>query len=136
MANSKGKGGDARGTQEVALFLDDLQHPLKQGVLLLRERILKLDTRIREEVKWNAPSFMLDDHFATFKLRPVTAIQLVLHTGAKVKAEPKPFTVEDPEQLLKWAAKDRCVLTLSSVEEAQLKVAAVERIVAQWIKQL
>jgi len=136
MANTRSKGSDVRGTEEVARFLDDLQHPLKQGVLLLRECILRVDARIREEVKWNAPSFMLADHFATFKLRPVTAIQLVLHTGAKVKAAPKPFTVEDPEKLLKWAAKDRCVLTLRSVEEAELKVDAVERIVAQWIRQL
>lgn len=43
---------------------------------------------------------------------------------------------EPGKRLLKWAAKDRCVLTFRSVEEAQPQVGAVEKIVVQWIKQL
>lgn len=124
------------GNPSVARFLDDLEHPHKEGVALLRGLILALDGRITEEIKWNAPSFKLEDHFATFRLHPPKGIQLVLHTGAKVKGEARAFEVDDPEGLLKWPAVDRCVLTLASTAEAVAHQGAVMRIVRQWVAQL
>ena len=55
---------------EVDALMAALDHPGKDGIELLRQAILGIDPRIREEVKWNAPSFRLEDHFATFKLHP------------------------------------------------------------------
>ncbi|HEY1013276.1 MAG TPA: hypothetical protein VGE07_11265, partial [Herpetosiphonaceae bacterium] len=69
--------------QTVAEFLDELDHPHKPAIAALREQILALDPRIREGIKWNAPSFALGDDFATFKLRPAETIQIVLHPGAR-----------------------------------------------------
>jgi hypothetical protein len=120
----------------VATFLAELTHPHKTGVERLRRAILAIDTRITEEVKWNAPSFKLTDHFATFKLHPPKHIQLVLHTGSKPIVPPRQFTLEAPEGLLKWAAPDRCVLTLQSSADAQDHEADVVAIVRQWLAQL
>lgn len=120
----------------VQAFLDALVHPHREGVMRLRELILSLDPRVREEVKWNAPSFALEDHFATFKLHPPKQIQLVLHTGAKAKDAPRKFTIDDPRGLLRWAAPDRCVLTLASSAEAEAHLDDVASIVRQWIAQL
>ncbi|HKH48386.1 MAG TPA: DUF1801 domain-containing protein [Thermoanaerobaculia bacterium] len=72
-----------KGSGAVDAFLATLEHPHKESIQALRSLILSLDPRIREEIKWNAPSFLIQDHFATFKLHPPTSIQLVLHTGAK-----------------------------------------------------
>src|SRR5688572_14989439 len=91
----------------VAAFLSQLEHPHKSGVERLRQAILAVDPRITEEVKWNAPSFKLTDHFATFKLHPPKSIQLVLHTGSKPLVPQRQFTLDAPEGLLKWAAPDR-----------------------------
>jgi predicted transport protein len=124
------------GASSVLALLANLDHPHQDGFELLRSLILALDKRITEEVKWNAPSFKLEDHFATFKLRPPKNIQLVLHTGAKVKSNAKSFTVDDPDQLLKWAAGDRCVLTLASTSELRSRQSSVQRIINQWIAQL
>lgn len=46
----------------VPVFLSALDHPHKAGIERLRAGILTLDRGITEQVKWNAPSFRLDDH--------------------------------------------------------------------------
>jgi hypothetical protein len=124
------------GSDAVDALMAGLDHPFKTSIQDIRALIVSLDPRIKEEVKWNAPSFFIDDHFATFRLQPPSAIQLILHTGAKVKANPKPFKISDPHKLLAWPAKDRSVLTLRTAEEAVSRRAEVAAIVAEWIKQL
>ena len=123
-------------TSSVEQFLDALDHPQADGIALLRRLILGVDARISEDIKWNAPSFKVDDHFATFRLHPPKNIQLVLHTGAKVKADAKAFHVDDPGGLLKWPAPDRAVLTLASTADLERHQDAVVRIVSQWVAQL
>ncbi|MCB0745528.1 MAG: DUF1801 domain-containing protein, partial [Ignavibacteriae bacterium] len=70
-------------------FMENLDHPFKDGVELLRNVIKNSNKNIVEEIKWNSPSYKIDFHFATFKLYPPKNIQLVLHTDAKVKEKPK-----------------------------------------------
>jgi len=129
-------GSTCKGSAKVLAFLDALEHPHKECIVALRRLILSLDERIREDIKWNGPSFLIDDHFATFKLHPPKVVQLVLHTGAKVKAEPQRFEVEDRAGLLTWAAADRCVLTLGSAAELERHRDTVEQIIRSWIDQL
>jgi hypothetical protein len=124
------------GIDELAQYLNELDHPLKPEIEALRAIVAGVDSRLRESIKWNAPSFALDDHFATFKLRPPTAVQIVLHTGAKVKEHPTEFKIEDAEGLLKWAAPDRALLTFRSMQEVEARRPAVEAILKQWIAQL
>jgi hypothetical protein len=123
-------------SESVDVYLDALEHPHKKGVQLLRKAILSLDANIHEEVKWNAPSFRLEDHFATFRLHPGTMFQLILHPGAKVKASPKQFLLDDPRGLVKWATKDRCTIAFESDADATMKSAAVKQLVKDWISQL
>ena len=117
-------------------LLTGLNHPHKAGIHLIREAIRAIDPRIQEEVKWNAPSFKLEDHFATFKLHPPGSIQLVLHRGAKPKNPPRQFVLKGDEHLVKWAAPDRCVIDVGSAEAAHEHRQAVIGLVTQWIKQL
>lgn len=125
-----------KGALDVAAFMTRLDHPHKTAIQRLRLAIKAIDPAISEEIKWNAPSFKLGDHFATFKLYPPENIQLVLHTGAKPAVSPKEFRLDDPHQLLKWPAKDRCVITLHSAEQAEEMEATVVAMVQQWIAQL
>lgn len=135
MATRKPKTAAAAATS-VAQFLAQLDHPHRAGIERLRELILGLDPRIGEEIKWNAPSFKLDEHFATFKLHPPKNIQLVLHTGAKGRSGARAFRIDDPDGLLTWPATDRCVLTLASGEALAAHETAVLGILRQWIAQL
>lgn len=54
--------------------------------------------------------------------------QLVLHTGAKAKANPNQSRLDDPQDLLKRAAKDRCMIAIESGADAADQFAEVVRI--------
>ena len=68
----------------VIAFLKGLDYPLKPQIED-PGAIPGISPEIREEIKWNAPSFRTTDHFATFNLRTQDRVRLILHTGAKVK---------------------------------------------------
>ena len=132
----KNTSNTQQGTDAVNTFMAKLQHPCKDSIQDYRMLILSADPNVKEQIKWNAPSFFIDDHFATFRLHPSYAVQIVLHTGAKVKAQPKKFIIDDPHNLLKWSTSDRCTLILKSAEHAQEMKGAVASIIKQWIQQL
>ncbi len=123
-------------THAVDEFMAQLEHPLKAEIEAIRTLILGVDPQINESIKWNAPSFSTTDHFATLKLRPVESVQLVFHTGAKVKAVPIAMVIDDPAGLLKWAAKDRGVITFTDRQDVVSKQDALVAIVRQWIGQM
>ncbi len=85
----------------VDAFLARLDHPLKPEIEAVRAIILGADPRITESIKWNAPSFALTEHFATFELRPVETVQVVFHTGAKVRPGRSGIAIDDPAGLLR-----------------------------------
>ncbi len=119
----------------VSEFMARLEHPRKAEIEVLRALILGADERVREGIKWNAPSFYITDHFATFKLRPEETVQLVLHTGAKVKGEPRPIQIEAPEGMLTWPAPDRCIVTLADRNEVEARRDVFVQVIQQWIEQ-
>ncbi len=135
MPASKSKAAASK-PLSVADFLAELDHPHKPGIERLRALILTSDKRVTEELKWNAPSFKITDHFATFRVHPPKDIQLILHTGATATSNAKRFEIEDPSRLLKWPATDRAVLTLRSEADLQSHLAEVEDILKQWVAQL
>ncbi|AKT42502.1 DUF1801 domain-containing protein [Chondromyces crocatus] len=125
------------GGATVTAFLDQLDHPLKKEIHVVRQLILGVSPEIREEIKWNAPSFRTTEHFATFNLRTQDRVRLILHTGAKAKkpAQQK-GRIEDPEGLLEWLAEDRCLVTLISSADIESKRAALEAILSAWIARM
>ena len=119
----------------VSDYLDSLEHPHKAAVLAMRELILSIDPRIKEEIKWNAPSFRIAEHFATFRLQPAPICQLVLHTGSKSRDRKLRTSIPDPDGLLKWASPDRCIVTFSSSADAKAKSTRMKAILKCWIEQ-
>ncbi|WP_437284224.1 DUF1801 domain-containing protein [Sorangium sp. So ce406] len=127
--------GSSQTHPAVIAFLRELEHPLKQEIEALRQIILGVSPEIREEIKWNAPSFRTTEHFATFNLRAKDRIRLILHMGAKVKGTAKEgVEIADPAGLLEWVAKDRCLVTFSDGQELQEKRVALETVLRAWIR--
>lgn len=116
-------------------FLAMLDHPRRAEIEALRALILDADPRVREAVKWNAPSFLVAEHFATFRLRPAATVQVVLHTGARARPEPLAPRIDDPAGLLAWASPDRCVATFRDAADVEAKRDAFLHVVRQWIAQ-
>jgi hypothetical protein len=122
-------------TEEVSEFIKGLQHPLKPEIEAVRQIILGANDRIREEIKWNAPSFYVEEHFATFNLRARDFVQVILHRGAKVQsAKAELFEIEDPSGLLEWLAKDRGTIKFHGLSDVASKRAAFEGIINRWIE--
>ncbi|MDO9398835.1 MAG: DUF1801 domain-containing protein [Herbiconiux sp.] len=122
--------------QTVDGFVVGLDEPRRAEVLRLREIVLAADAGIHEGVKWNAPSFAVDDWFATMNLRPGAPLRLVLHTGAKaVPGHPKP-DVLDPDGLLRWLGHDRAIVSFADRADLEAKAPALTRILQQWVPQL
>lgn len=117
--------------------MSELDHPLRYELAALRALIMGVDPGIEEGIKWNAPSFFYRDYFATFNLRSTDKIQAIFHTGAKVKASAtEGMEIDDPHGVMKWLAKDRCMLTLQDMADLEAKRHALESIIRQWIQQM
>jgi hypothetical protein len=131
----KSKGSSTRKVGDLDDFMRELDHPLKRDIEIVRQIILNVDPGISEAIKWNAPSFRTTDFFATVNLRSRDCVQLIFHTGVKVKATAATgISIADPAGLLKWLVKDRCLLTLGVGKDIQAKRAAFEAVVCEWIR--
>ena len=121
----------------VRAFLEELEHPYKEELLVVRARILGADREIQEAIKWKSPSFRTTDFFATFNLRYTQGIQLVFHMGVKTKSTATSgVTIADPAGLLDWRAKDRCLVTLGSGAELEARLPALDALVREWLQWL
>lgn len=118
---------------DASAFLTALDHPLKADIAAVRKLILGADPAIADGVKWNSLSFRHTDWFATVNLRSKDVIQLVMHTGAKAKNNPK-LKIPDENGLLVWLAKDRALATLGAGKTLKANANAFEAIVKAWVK--
>ena len=132
-AKAKEAGPDTGVVEE---FLRKLDHPLKKEIVAVREIILGLNPAIREEIKWNAPSFFTTEHFATFNLRAGDRVQLILHQGAKVKDNATKPSIPDPAGLLKWLSTNRALLTIPDAENRAVSRKALAALIRAWIKEM
>ncbi len=123
----------SRPLPDASTFLAALDHPLKTDIEAVRKIILGVSPTIADGVKWNSLSFRKFEWFATVNLRSKDVVQLVFHTGAKVKDNPD-LKVPDKNGLLLWLTRDRALVTLGSGKTLKANRAAFEAIVKAWIR--
>ena len=138
--NTSGRTAPQAGTEpemsaEVAALLESLAHPREREIRALRALILGVDPRIREGVKWNAPSYHTTEHFATFHLRSKASIQVVLHLGARPRPDARVReAVADPEGILTWRGTDRATVIFSDLADVESRRDAFAAVVRQWLE--
>jgi hypothetical protein len=125
------KGGATVG-DPVRAFLRDLRHPLKDEIETVRKLVLGASPEISEAIKWNSISFRTTDFFATVHLRSKDGVALVFHRGAKVK-KATALDIADPENMIRWLAADRCLVTLGDAKQIRAKRSAFVALVRKWI---
>jgi hypothetical protein len=122
-------------TEAVSAFMAKLDHPYKAEIEAIRQAILGADPRIREGVKWNAPSFRTTEYFATMHLRAKGGIGVILHLGAKVRdIGADDLAILDSAHLLRWLAKDRASLTFSGLPDFLANEGTFADLIRQWIR--
>lgn len=126
----------AASSPEVDAYFAELEHPLKDVALGLRKLLLDAHPDVVESIKWRAPNYEVTDDFATLNLRRPTAVQLVLHTGAKVKPEHPEVVVEAPGKLLTWPGRNRAVASFTSLAELEDARDVLASILRSWATQV
>lgn len=119
----------------VRAYLDRTPEPARAALAELCRIIADSDPRIRAEIKWNAPSFAIDDHFATTGVLKTGGIRLVLHTGARRTGPAREIVVDDPEKLLDWKDADRAVAVFADADDVGDHEQALRVILSEWVAQ-
>ncbi|MFS0644699.1 DUF1801 domain-containing protein [Siminovitchia sp. 179-K 8D1 HS] len=123
------------GPEQVAKFMNSLDHPFKEEIAEVRKIILGTNSRITEKIKWNAPSFCVDDDDRiTFNLHGKGFFRLVFHCGTKVKntANKEPLFV-DNTGLLEWATGDRAIAKFIDMNDVKSKENDLRKVINKWI---
>lgn len=123
--------------KEVGEFIKNIEHPLKKGMVLLREIILSADKGITENIKWSAPSFCYnnDDRItmnSEARIVKDNYLSLMFHRGAK-KKDTKGFKFTDDEGLFVWVTPDRALIKFKTVKDIETKKSALKKIVKKWM---
>lgn len=105
--------------------VDAMGHPRREQIERARRAVLDADERLVESVKWNAPSYAIDEHLVTLRLRPGDRIEVILHRGARVRSDTVVPVLDDDH--LEWRAPDRAVRVLAPGDDPAVLTPLVER---------
>jgi Domain of unknown function (DU1801) len=121
--------------QQVAIFLEQLQHPLKEEILAVRQIILNTNDDLNEHIKWNAPSYFYNgDDRITFNFQGKGFFRLIFHCGVQKKEKASNGRLfEDTTGLLEWVADDRAVMKFMGLDDVKAKGEALIKIIHNWI---
>lgn len=117
-------------------FLNDLSEDKRLQVDALRELILKAEPLLKEHIKWNAPSYILDDEDRiTFNLmNKQQVVKLVLHMGATRKEDKKGEPImQDQSGLIEWSSDIRGMITFNSIEDVNSNMTSLKKIIKDWL---
>ena len=131
-----GESKKLNGPEQVAKFMNDLEHPLKEEIEIVRNIILSTDDKITEHIKWNAPSFCYEgEDRMTFNLNGKGFFRLVFHCGAKVKERKsnKPLII-DPSGILEWKAADRAIIKFTDKNDVKVNEEKLKEVITKWLK--
>jgi hypothetical protein len=121
----------------VNVYMQKLDHPLKDVLEALRKIILSVDGEVGEHIKWNAPSFLYIGEMQPFNPKEYkryiivsnvyqkNCIRLVFPTGAKIN---------DTSGLLSGDYADgRRLAFFRNMEEVEAKKEALRNAVRTWL---
>ncbi|WP_298581334.1 DUF1801 domain-containing protein [uncultured Luteimonas sp.] len=118
----------------VDALMRGLAHPHKPAIETLRRAVLATDPSIAEGVKWNAPSFRTREYFATVHLRAKTGVVLILHRGARTRAETADASCfDDPDRLLHWLGPDRAQVAFADADDLARRSGQLQALLRRWI---
>ena len=121
-------------SKDVTQFLDDQNHPFRKEIEQLRNCILAANTNLTENIKWNGPNYCFENEDRiTMKIHPPKQVQLIFHTGAKVKVQPKVKLINNDFGMLDWKGNDRAIATFRNMQDIEIGKAALIQIVSEWI---
>ena len=118
----------------VPAYLEALDPASRVIVDRLRHLASSAADDVTEQIKWNAPSFGIDDDDRiTLGTDPKGCVRIILHRGVKPK-DASGFHFDAPDALVIWAAPDRGVITVCSDEYLSQNEDGIADIFARWLE--
>ena len=117
-------------------FLGDLDNDKRVQVDALRELILNTDPRLKEHIKWNAPSYVLDgEDRITFNLmNKQGVVKLIIHMGATRKEDRKATPImHDESGMVEWSSDIRGMVSFESIVDVTSKSEELKDILGKWL---
>lgn len=121
MAAKKNKLSDE---QQVQDYLSQLEHPLLEEIKTLHLVIKQTDERLRERIKWNAPSYYTSADLFTFNFHDKKVIRLIFH---------HPAVVQIPSPLLQGNYPDRRIAYFENEAQIREQQAELVRVIRELI---
>jgi hypothetical protein len=118
--------GPTEGAEVVDAYLRDVDHPFKAEMQAVREIILGASDKLRERIKWNAPSFYYKQDLGAFNPRAAEFAHLIL-------LFPGGLGMEGHGSLLEGKHQDRREVKFFSLDDVKAKRRALEKLVEQWV---
>lgn len=121
---------------KVTDLLDELKHPFRNEIELLRICILSANTGLEENIKWNGPNYCFgNEDRITMRVQPPTKqVQLIFHRGAKKQEQPKDKLIATKSKILVWKENDRAIVTFKSLHDIESGKADLTKIINEWIE--
>ncbi len=122
-------------SSEVSLFLDGLNHLLRNEIELLRAIILQANAELSENIKWKGPNYSIrGEDRITMSIHTTKHIQLIFHRGAKKLEQPNSQLIEENTGLLVWKENDRAIATFKCRLDIEKAESELSDIVKKWIE--
>lgn len=116
--------------------MNSLDSDKRMQITVLRQVIVSVDPTIREHIKWNAPSYVLDgEDRVTFNvMNKEGVVKLVLHMGATRKENKtgSPVLVEENE-IIEWNSDIRGTISFKNMEDVTSNKAALSSVIKKWL---
>ena len=121
---------------EVTALLEELNHPFINEIELLRICILKANSNLEENIKWNGPNYCFDNEDRiTMRVQPPTKqVQLIFHRGAKKQMQPEDKLIPNKSKMLVWKENDRAIVTFKNLQEIESGKTDLTKIINEWIE--
>lgn len=111
-------------TTQVTIWMNELNHPLKAEIEALRAIILAADDRLKERIKWAAPSYYFGVDLLTFNPRMQDKVHLIFHHAAIVQ-------ITSP--LLEGIYKDRRMMYFRNMDDINAHQPELKRILKEYV---
>jgi uncharacterized protein YdhG (YjbR/CyaY superfamily) len=106
-------------------YMDQLDHPLKAEIEVLRNLIKKAGPALSERIKWNAPSYYYKVDLLTFNHRMRDKVHLIFHNEAIAGIK---------SDLLEGDYKDRRMMYFPDMKAVKANKKELERIINEYIR--
>ncbi|CAH0995503.1 hypothetical protein EMA8858_01626 [Emticicia aquatica] len=110
--------------EKVSVYMQQLNHPLKAEIEVLRTIIKETDASISERIKWNAPSYYCKEDFLTFNHRMQDKVHLIFHNDSIPKVS---------STILEGDYKDRRMVYFKDMTDVLSKKTELQRVITELL---